>query len=144
AVKVAVTKLQEISVTVDSKDKIAQVGAISAADEEIGNYIADAMEKVGNDGIITIEESQGLETTLEIVEGMKFDRGYTSPYMVTDTEKMMANLENPYIMVTDKKISNISEMLPVLEAVVQTSKPLLLIADDFESEASQQIVVNKL
>ncbi|MDO4814122.1 MAG: chaperonin GroEL [Gemella sp.] len=144
AVKTAVKKLQDISVTVDSKDKIAQVGAISAADEEVGSYIADAMEKVGNDGVITIEESQGFETTLEIVEGMKFDRGYTSPYMVTDTEKMVANLESPFIMVTDKKVSNISEMLPVLEAVVQTSKPLVLIADDFESEATQQIVVNKL
>lgn len=144
AVKVAVKKLQEISVTVDSKDKIAQVGAISSADEEIGKFISEAMEKVGTDGVITIEESQGLETTLEVVEGMKFDRGYISPYMVSDTEKMLSSLENPYILVTDKKISNIQEILPVLEEVVQASKPLVIIAEDFEAEASQQLVVNKL
>lgn len=144
AVKVAVKKLQEISVTVDSKDKIAQVGAISAADEEIGSFISEAMERVGNDGVITIEESQGLETTLEIVEGMKFDRGYISPYMVSDTEKMIANLDNPYILVTDKKLTNIQEILPLLEELVQASKPLVIIADDFEAEASQQLVVNKL
>lgn len=144
AVKTAVQKLKEISVTVDSKEKIAQVGAISAADKEIGDFIAQAMEKVGKDGVISIEESQGLETTLEIVEGMKFDRGYTSPYMVTDTEKMVANLENPYILVTDKKIVNISEIIKLLEEVVQATKPLVIIADDFEQEAIQQIVVNKL
>lgn len=144
AVKVAVDRLKEISVTVDSKDKIAQVGSISAADEEIGKFISEAMEKVGKDGVITIEESQGLETTLEIVEGMKFDRGYISPYMVSDTEKMIANLENPFVLVTDKKISNIQEILPLLEEVVQASKPLLIIADDFEAEANQQLVVNKL
>ncbi|MBU0278492.1 MULTISPECIES: chaperonin GroEL [unclassified Gemella] len=144
AVKAAVKKLKEISVIVDSKEKIAQVASISSADEEIGKYISDAMEKVGTDGVITIEESQSLETTLEIVEGMKFDRGYISPYMVTDTEKMIANLENPYILVTDKKINNISEILPVLEDVVQAAKPMLIIADDFETEATQQLVVNKL
>ena len=105
AVKVAVERLREISVTVDSKDKIAQGGAISAAEEEIGNYISEAMDKVGNDGVITIEESQALDTTLEVVEGMQFDRGYLSPYMVSDTEKMIADLDNPYVLVTDKKIS---------------------------------------
>lgn len=144
AVKTAVKKLKEISVIVDSKDKIAQVGAISSADKEIGQFISEAMEKVGNDGVITIEESQGLETTLEIVEGMKFDRGYISPYMVSDTEKMISNLETPFIFVTDKKISNIQEILPVLEEVVQSSKPMIIIADDFDNDATQQLVVNKL
>lgn len=144
AVKVAVEKLKEISVEVDSKDKIAQVGSISAADEEIGKFISEAMEKVGNDGVITIEESQGLETTLEIVEGMRFDRGYISPYMVSNTEKMISELENAHILVTDKKINSIQEILQVLEEVVQSSKPLLIIADDFENDANQQLVVNKL
>ena len=134
AVKVAVERLREISVTVDSKDKIAQVGAISAADEEIGKFISEAMDKVGNDGVITIEESQALDTTLEVVEGMQFDRGYLSPYMVSDTEKMIADLDNPYVLVTDKKISAVQEILPVLEEVVAAAKPLLIIAD----------VVNKL
>lgn len=144
AVKVAVEKLKEISVIVDSRDKIAQVGSISSADEEIGKFISEAMKKVGNDGVITIEESQGLETTLEIVEGMRFDRGYISPYMVSNTEKMISELENSYILVTDKKINSIQEILPVLEEVVQASKPLLIIADDFENDANQQLVVNKL
>lgn len=144
AVKEAVKELKNMSVIVDSKDKISQVGAISSADLEIGNFISEAMEKVGNDGVITIEESQGLETELEIVEGMKFDRGYISPYMVTDTEKMISNLENPLILVTDKKISNIQEILPMLEEVVNNSKPLIIIADDFENESTQQLVVNKL
>lgn len=144
ALKVAIEKLKSMSVIVDSKEKIANVGAISSADKEIGIFISEAMEKVGNDGVITIEESQGLETTLEIVEGMKIDRGYISPYMISDSEKMEANLENPYILVTDKKISNIQEILPLLEEVVQLSKPLIIIADDFEQEATQQLVVNKL
>ncbi len=144
AVKVAVKKLKEISVVVDSKDKIAQVGSISSADEEIGKFISEAMELVGSDGVITIEESQSFETTLEIVEGMKIDRGYISPYMISDTEKMISNLENPFILVTDKKIVNIQEILPLLEEVVKLNKPLVIIADDFESEAIQQLVVNKL
>ena len=144
AVKVAVERLREISVTVNSKDKIAQVGAISAADEEIGKFISEAMDKVGNDGVITIEESQGLETTLEVVEGMQFDRGYLSPYMVSDTEKMIADLDNPYVLVTDKKISAVQEILPVLEEVVAAAKPLLIIADDVEQEAVATLVVNKL
>jgi len=144
AVKVAVERLRDISVTVDSKDKIAQVGAISAADEEIGKFISEAMDKVGNDGVITIEESQGLETTLEVVEGMQFDRGYLSPYMVSDTEKMIADLDNPYVLVTDKKISAVQEILPVLEEVVAAAKPLLIIADDIEQEAVATLVVNKL
>ncbi len=144
AVKVAVEKLKDISVTVDSKDKIAQVGAISAADVEVGKFISEAMEKVGNDGVITIEESQGLETTLEVVEGMQFDRGYISPYMVSDTEKMIADLDNPYILVTDRKIHAVQEILPVLEEVVSAAKPLLIIADDVEQEASATLVVNKL
>ena len=135
AVKVAVERLREISVTVDSKGKIAQVGAISAADEEVGKFISEAMDKVGNDGVITIEESQGLETMLEVVEGMQFDRGYLSPYMVSDTEKMLADLDNPYILVTDKKINAVQEILPVLEEVVAAAKPLLIIADDVEQEA---------
>ena len=141
AVKVAVERLREISVTVDSKDKIAQVGAISAADEEIGKFISEAMDKVGNDGVITIEESQALDTTLEVVEGMQFDRGYLSPYMVSDTEKMIADLDNPYVLVTDKKISAVQEILPVLE---EAAKPLLIIADDVEQEAVATLVVNKL
>jgi len=138
AVKVAVERLREISVTVNSKDKIAQVGAISAADEEIGKFISEAMDKVGNDGVITIEESQGLETTLEVVEGMQFDRGYLSPYMVSDTEKMIADLDNPYVL------SAVQEILPVLEEVVAAAKPLLIIADDVEQEAVATLVVNKL
>ena len=144
AVKVAVDKLHEISITVDSKDKIAQVGAISAADEEVGKFISEAMDKVGNDGVITIEESQGLETTLEVVEGMQFDRGYLSPYMVSDTEKMIADLDNPYVLVTDKKINAVQEILPVLEEVVAAAKPLLIIADDVEQDAVSTLVVNKL
>lgn len=144
AVKVAVERLREISVTVDSKGKIAQVGAISAADEEVGKFISEAMDKVGNDGVITIEESQGLETMLEVVEGMQFDRGYLSQYMVTDNEKMVADLENPFILVTDKKISNIQDVLPLLEEVLKTSRPLLIIADDVDGEALPTLVLNKI
>ncbi|MCY8812433.1 chaperonin GroEL [Bacillus atrophaeus] len=144
AVTVAIQNLQEISKPIEGKESIAQVAAISAADEEVGSLIAEAMERVGNDGVITIEESKGFTTELEVVEGMQFDRGYASPYMVTDSDKMEAVLENPYILITDKKITNIQEILPVLEQVVQQGKPLLLIAEDVEGEALATLVVNKL
>ena len=144
AVKVAVDEIKKISRTVDSKEAIAQVAAISADDPEIGALIADAMEKVGRDGVITVEESHSVGTTLEVVEGMSFDRGYISPYMVTNTEKMEAVLEEPYILISDKKISAINEILPVLEKVVQTGKPMLIIAEDAEGEALPTLVVNKL
>jgi len=144
AVDVAVTEIKNASVPVESKEAIAQVASISAGDDEIGNLIADAMEKVGNDGVITVEESKSMGTTLDVVEGMQFDRGYVSAYMVTDTEKMIAEYENPYILITDKKISNIQEILPVLEQIVQLSKPLVIIAEDIEGEAMATLVVNKL
>lgn len=144
AVRVALEGLHEISKPIEGKESIAQVAAISAADEEVGSLIAEAMERVGNDGVITIEESKGFTTELEVVEGMQFDRGYASPYMVTDSDKMEAVLENPYILITDKKITNIQEILPVLEQVVQQGKPLLLIAEDVEGEALATLVVNKL
>jgi chaperonin GroEL len=144
AVKAAVDEIKEISKEVDSKEAIAQVAAISADDPEIGTLIADAMEKVGRDGVITVEESQSVGTSLEVVEGMSFDRGYISPYMVTNTEKMEAVLDDPYILISDKKISSINEVLPVLEKVVQTGKPMLLIAEEVEGEALATLVVNKL
>lgn len=144
AVAVALEELQAISKPIEGKESIAQVAAISAADEEVGQLIAEAMERVGNDGVITIEESKGFSTELEVVEGMQFDRGYASPYMVTDSDKMEAVLENPYVLITDKKITNIQEILPVLEQVVQQGKPLLLIAEDVEGEALATLVVNKL
>ena len=144
AVSVAIEELQAISKPIEGKASIAQVAAISSADEEVGQLIAEAMERVGNDGVITIEESKGFTTELDVVEGMQFDRGYSSPYMVTDSDKMEAVLENPYILITDKKISNIQEVLPVLEQVVQQGKPLLLIAEDVEGEAQATLVVNKL
>ncbi len=144
AVAAAVTELKEISKEIEGKESIAQVAAISAADEEVGQLIAEAMERVGNDGVITIEESKGFTTELDVVEGMQFDRGYASPYMVTDSEKMEAVLENPYILITDKKITSIQEILPVLEQVVQQGKPLILIAEDVEGEALATLVVNKL
>src|SRR5690554_2146618 len=144
AVAAALTELQSIARPVENKEEIAQVAAISAADEEVGQFIADAMERVGTDGVITIEESKGFTTELDVVEGMQFDRGYVSHYMVTDTDKMEAVLDNPYILITDKKISNIQEILPVLEQVVQQSKPLLIIAEDVEGEALATLVVNKL
>jgi len=144
AVAVAVEELKAISKPIESKASIAQVAAISSADEEVGQLIAEAMERVGNDGVITIEESKGFTTELDVVEGMQFDRGYTSAYMVTNTDKMEAVLENPYILITDKKISSIQEILPVLEQVVQQSKPLLLVAEDVEGEALSTLVVNKL
>ncbi|AST94154.1 MULTISPECIES: chaperonin GroEL [Sutcliffiella] len=144
AVAVAVEELKTISKPIEGKESIAQVAAISAADEEVGQLIAEAMERVGNDGVITLEESKGFTTELEVVEGMQFDRGYASPYMVTDSDKMEAVLDNPYVLITDKKITNIQEILPVLEQVVQQGKPLLLIAEDVEGEALATLVVNKL
>ncbi len=137
--------MHTIAKPIEGKEAIAQVAAISAAaDEEVGQLIAEAMERVGQDGVITIEESRGFTTELDVVEGMQFDRGYASPYMITDSDKMEAVLENPYILVTDKKISNIQEILPVLEQVVQQNKPLLIIAEDVEGEALATLVVNKL
>ncbi|ESU31591.1 molecular chaperone GroEL [Bacillus sp. 17376] len=144
AVATAVEELRAISKPIEGKASIAQVAAISAADEEVGQLIAEAMERVGNDGVITIEESKGFTTELDVVEGMQFDRGYASPYMVTDSDKMEAVLENPYILITDKKIGNIQEILPVLEQVVQQGKPLLIVAEDVEGEALATLVVNKL
>ena len=144
AVDVAVDEIGKISKAVETKESIAQVAAVSAADERIGSLIAEAMEKVGKDGVITVEESKSLGTTLEVVEGMQFDRGYLSAYMVSDTEKMVANMENPLILITDKKISNIQELVPVLEKVMQSGRKLLVIADDVEGEALATLVVNKL
>ncbi|HDE0607295.1 TPA: chaperonin GroEL [Staphylococcus aureus] len=144
AVKVAVEALHENSQKVENKNEIAQVGAISAVDEEIGRYISEAMEKVGNDGVITIEESNGLNTELEVVEGMQFDRGYQSPYMVTDSDKMVAELERPYILVTDKKISSFQDILPLLEQVVQSNRPILIVADEVEGDALTNIVLNRM
>ncbi|MCR6514820.1 chaperonin GroEL [Clostridium sp. LY3-2] len=144
AVEEAVKKIKEISKPVNGKEDIARVAAISAADESVGKLIADAMERVGNEGVITVEESRSMGTELDVVEGMQFDRGYVSPYMVTDTEKMEAILDNPLILITDKKINNIQEILPVLEQIVQTGKKLLIIADDIEGEAMATLVVNKL
>jgi len=144
AVKAATDAIESIARPVESREAIAQVASISASDPEIGDLIADAMEKVGRDGVITVEESNYMGTSLELVEGMNFDRGYISHYMVTDTEKMEAKLENPYILITDKKISAITEVLPVLEKVVQTGKPMLLVAEDVEGEALATLIVNKL
>ncbi|MCG2202563.1 chaperonin GroEL [Staphylococcus epidermidis] len=144
AVQVAIEALHEISQKVENKNEIAQVGAISAADEEIGRYISEAMDKVGNDGVITIEESNGFNTELEVVEGMQFDRGYQSPYMVTDSDKMIAELERPYILVTDKKISSFQDILPLLEQVVQSSRHILIVADEVEGDALTNIVLNRM
>ncbi len=144
AVEVATKELRNISKPIEGRESIAQVASISSDDTEVGQLIAEAMERVGNDGVITIEESKGFNTELEVVEGMQFDRGYASPYMVTDQDKMEADLEDPYILITDKKINNIQEVLPVLEQVVQQGKPLLLIAEDVEGEALATLVVNKL
>ncbi|MEC1743688.1 chaperonin GroEL [Schinkia azotoformans] len=144
ATQAAVEELKAISKPIQGKESIAQVAAISADNDEVGQLIAEAMERVGNDGVITIEESKGFTTELEVVEGMQFDRGYSSPYMVTNSEKMEAVLENPYILITDKKIASIQEILPVLEQVVQQGKPLLMIAEDVEGEALATLVVNKL
>ncbi|QTD39549.1 chaperonin GroEL [Sporosarcina sp. Te-1] len=144
AVATAIDELKGISDEIESKQEIAQVAAISSGDEEVGELIAEAMERVGNDGVITIEESKGFTTELDVVEGMQFDRGYASAYMATNTDKMEAVLDNPFILITDKKITNIQEILPVLEQVVQQGKPLLLIAEDVEGEALATLVVNKL
>ncbi|MXQ52654.1 chaperonin GroEL [Shimazuella alba] len=144
AVSAAVNHIHEIAKPIQGKESIAQVAAISANDDEVGKLIAEAMEKVGNDGVITVEESKGITTELEVVEGMQFDRGYIASYMVTDTDKMEAVLDDPYILITDKKISNIQEILPVLEKVVQQGRPILLIAEDVEGEALTTLVVNKL
>ncbi len=144
ATKTAVEQLHAISSIVNTKEAIAQVAAVSSGSEQVGNYIADAMEKVGNDGVITIEESKGIETELDVVEGMQFDRGYLSQYMVTDNDKMEAVLDNPYVLITDKKISNIQDVLPLLEQILQQSKPLLIIADDVDGEALPTLVLNKI
>ena len=144
AVDKAVEEIKNFSTEVSSKEAIEQVASISAANEQVGKLISEAMEKVGNDGVITVEESKSMGTSLDVVEGMQFDRGYLSPYMVTDSDKMVAELEDPYILITDKKISNIQEILPLLEQVLQESKPLLIVADDIEGEALATLVVNSL
>lgn len=144
ATSAAVEELKAIAQPVSGKEAIAQVAAVSSRSEKVGEYISEAMERVGNDGVITIEESRGMETELEVVEGMQFDRGYLSQYMVTDNEKMVADLENPFILITDKKVSNIQEILPLLEEVLKTSRPLLIIADDVDGEALPTLVLNKI
>ena len=144
ATRAAVEELHKISRPVESKEAIAQVAAISSGSQEVGSLIAEAMEKVGNDGVITIEESKGIETELDVVEGMQFDRGYLSQYMVTDNDKMVAHLDNPFILITDKKISNIQEIIPLLEQIVQQGRALLIIADDVDGEALPTLVLNKL
>ncbi len=144
AVATAVEALKTQAIPVSGKEAIAQVAAVSSRSEKVGQYISEAMEKVGNDGVITIEESRGMETELDVVEGMQFDRGYLSQYMVTDNEKMVAELENPFILITDKKISNIQDILPLLESILQTNRPLLIIADDVDGEALPTLVLNKI
>lgn len=144
AVAVAIESLHNISQKVENKEEIAQVGAISAADEEVGRYISEAMEKVGNDGVISIEESSGFNTELDVVEGMQFDRGYQSPYMVTDSDKMTAELEKPYILITDKKISSFQDILPLLEQIVQSNRPILIVADEVEGDALTNLVLNRM
>ena len=144
AVDVAVETIKKNSKSVRTKESIAQIASVSAADEEIGGLIADAMEEVTKDGVITVEESKSMGTELDVVEGMQFDRGYLSPYMASDMEKMEATLENPYVLLTDKKISNIQDILPLLEQVVKTGRKLLIVADDIEGEALATLVVNKL
>ncbi|WP_155286387.1 chaperonin GroEL [Lacticaseibacillus zhaodongensis] len=144
ATKAAVDALHEHSHKVSGKNEIAQVGAVSSASEEVGKLIADAMDKVGHDGVITIEEGKGIQTELSVVEGMQFDRGYLSQYMVTDNDKMEADLDNPYVLITDKKISNIQDILPLLQQIVQQGKSLLIIADDVDGEALPTLVLNKI
>ncbi|SJZ34238.1 chaperonin GroEL [Selenihalanaerobacter shriftii] len=144
AVNKAVEEIQNVSKSIEDRESIAQVAAISAADKEVGELIADAMEKVGKDGVISVEESRTMGTSLEVVEGMQFDRGYLSPYMVTDTEEMKANLDDPYILLTDQKISSIQDILPLLEKVAQQGKKLLIIGEDVEGEALATLVVNKI
>ena len=144
AVKIVVEEIKSFSTPVETTEAIAQVGAISSADPKVGQLIADAMEKIGKDGVISVEESNTMDTNLSVVEGMQFDKGYLSPYMVSDGEKKIAELENPFILITDKKINNIQEILPVLEQVVESSRPLLIIADDIEGEVLTTLVLNKL
>ncbi|HUW74747.1 MAG TPA: chaperonin GroEL, partial [Methyloceanibacter sp.] len=145
AVAKVIEALKDKSKKVTSNEEIAQVGTISAnGDHEIGRFISEAMQKVGNDGVITVEEAKSLETELEVVEGMQFDRGYISPYFITDADKMRVELENPYILIDEKKLSNLQSMLPLLEAVVQSGRPLLIVAEDVEGEALATLVVNKL
>ncbi len=144
ATDIAIKAIKDMSEPINGKDQITRVAAISAADDEVGALVADAMEKVSKDGVITIEESKTMQTELELVEGMQFDRGYLSPYMCTDMEKMEADLDNPYILITDKKIGNIQDILPVLEEIVKTSSKLLIIAEDVEGEALTTLIVNKL
>ena len=144
SVATAVEALKAIAIPVSGKEAIAQVAAVSSRSEKVGDYISEAMEKVCNDGVITIEESKGMETELDVVEGMQFDRGYLSQYMVTDNEKMVADLDNPYILITDKKISNIQDVLPLLEQILQQNRPLLIIADDVDGEALPTLVLNKI
>src|SRR5690606_339093 len=144
AVAAAVEEIKRLAKPVGTREAIAQVASISAADTEIGELIAQAMEKVGKDGVISVEESKSMGTTLEVVEGMQFDRGYLSPYMVTDTERMEAVLENPYILLTDRKISAVADIVPVLERTMQTGRPLVIIAEDVEGEALATLVVNKI
>lgn len=144
AVSVAIESLHNISQKVENKEEIAQVGSISAADEEVGRFISEAMEKVGNDGVISIEESSGFNTELDVVEGIQFDRGYQSPYMVTDSDKMTAELEKPYILITDKKISSFQDILPLLEQIVQSNRPILIVADEVDGDALTNLVLNRM
>ena len=144
ATDAAVEAIAKMSQPIEGRDSIARVAAISAADDEVGEMVADAMEKVSNDGVITIEESKTMKTELDLVEGMQFDRGYVSAYMCTDMDKMEANLDDPFILITDKKIANIQEILPVLEQIVQSGSKLLIIAEDIEGEALTTLIVNKL
>lgn len=144
AVSVAIESLHNISQKVENKEEIAQVGSISAADEEVGRFISEAMEKVGNDGVISIEESSGFNTELDVVEGMQFDRGYQSPYMVTNSDKMTAELEKPYILITDKKISSFQDILPLLEQIVQSNRPILIVADEVDGDALTNLVLNRM
>ncbi|WP_419792281.1 chaperonin GroEL [Staphylococcus chromogenes] len=144
AVSVAIESLHNISQKVENKEEIAQVGSISAADEEVGRFISEAMEKVGNDGVISIEESSGFNTELDVVEGMQFDRGYQSPYMVTDSDKMTAELEKPYILITDKKISSFQDILPLLEQIVQSNRPIVIVADEVDGDALTNLVLNRM
>src|SRR5262249_33748478 len=145
AVGAIVEDLKKHSKAISSNEEVAQVGTISAnGDSEIGRFIADALKKVGNEGVITVEAAQTLETELEVVEGMQFDRGYISPYFITNADKMRVEMEDPYLLIYEKKLSALNELLPLLEAVVQTGKPLLIIAEDVEGEALATLVVNKL
>src|SRR5437879_6597359 len=144
AVEALVDALKKISVPLEGKEHIAHVASIAGNDPEIGRIIAEAMDKVGKDGVITIEESKGIETTVEVVEGMQFDRGYISPYMITDADKMEAVLEDPYILLTEKKISAVKDIVPIMEKVIRFGKPLVVVAEDVEGEALATLVVNKL